>query len=128
MDGLYEVLSPWADADAIKLKGLKPRVADLNGKTVGFYVQDHKIASRPIAVTIERKLKKRFPTVKTSTLYYPHLGPVNDFPEEKAKLDRWVNEVDMVIAGGYGDNTPSTIIDCTGSEPEIVREGKGVLV
>jgi tRNA threonylcarbamoyl adenosine modification protein (Sua5/YciO/YrdC/YwlC family) len=33
--------------------------------------------------------------------------------------------VDMVIDGGYGDNVPSTIIDCTGDEYIITREGKG---
>jgi tRNA threonylcarbamoyl adenosine modification protein (Sua5/YciO/YrdC/YwlC family) len=33
--------------------------------------------------------------------------------------------VDMVIDGGYGDNVPSTIIDCTGDEYVITREGKG---
>ena len=31
----------------------------------------------------------------------------------------------IVIDGGYGDNVPSTIIDCTANELEIVREGKG---
>ncbi len=35
--------------------------------------------------------------------------------------------VDLVIDGGYGDNQPSTIIDCTGSEPLITRQGKGIL-
>jgi len=33
--------------------------------------------------------------------------------------------VDLVIDGGYGDTTPSTVIDCTGDEPAIVRQGKG---
>lgn len=35
--------------------------------------------------------------------------------------------VDAVIDGGYGGNTPSTIIDCTGPEPFIVRQGKGII-
>jgi tRNA A37 threonylcarbamoyladenosine synthetase subunit TsaC/SUA5/YrdC len=33
----------------------------------------------------------------------------------------------MVIDGGYGDNIPSTIIDLSGHEPIVVREGKGDL-
>jgi tRNA A37 threonylcarbamoyladenosine synthetase subunit TsaC/SUA5/YrdC len=33
--------------------------------------------------------------------------------------------VDMVIDGGYGDNEPSTVVDCTGGEIVVVREGKG---
>ena len=41
--------------------------------------------------------------------------------------ERYSHLVDLVIAGGYGDNTPSTIIDCSGPEFELVREGKGIL-
>jgi tRNA threonylcarbamoyl adenosine modification protein (Sua5/YciO/YrdC/YwlC family) len=36
-------------------------------------------------------------------------------------------EVDLVIDGGMGDTLPSTIVSCTGDEPEIVRQGKGTL-
>jgi len=35
------------------------------------------------------------------------------------------NKVDLVISGGYGESTPSTIIKCTDSFPEILRKGKG---
>ena len=33
--------------------------------------------------------------------------------------------VDMVIDGGYGGLEPSTIVDCTDEEFEIIRQGKG---
>jgi tRNA threonylcarbamoyl adenosine modification protein (Sua5/YciO/YrdC/YwlC family) len=36
-------------------------------------------------------------------------------------------QVDMVIDGGMGGLEPSTIVDCTGEEFEIVREGAGLL-
>ena len=36
--------------------------------------------------------------------------------------------VDLVIDGGYGGNIPSTIVDCTGDEPVITREGKGEFI
>ncbi|MEC4005807.1 L-threonylcarbamoyladenylate synthase [Flavobacterium sp. SUN052] len=42
-------------------------------------------------------------------------------------FEKWQNLVDLVIDGGYGDNIPSTIIDLTGHEPEVIREGKGSL-
>lgn len=35
---------------------------------------------------------------------------------------------DMVIDGGFGDNMPSTVVDCTSDTPEIVRQGKAVLL
>ncbi len=37
------------------------------------------------------------------------------------------NLVDFMIDNGKGGTEPSTIVDCTGSEPEIIREGKGEL-
>lgn len=33
--------------------------------------------------------------------------------------------VDLVIDGGNGGIVPSTIVDCTGDEPAVVREGAG---
>ncbi|MAP80721.1 MAG: threonylcarbamoyl-AMP synthase [Aequorivita sp.] len=42
-------------------------------------------------------------------------------------LEKWDRQVDLVIDGGYGGNVASTVIDLTGDEPVIVREGKGSL-
>ena len=42
-------------------------------------------------------------------------------------FEKWQNLVDVVIDGGYGDNIASTIIDLSGFEPVVVREGKGSL-
>ena len=42
-------------------------------------------------------------------------------------FEKWHNKVDLIIDGGYGDNIASTIIDLTGYEPEVIREGKGSL-
>lgn len=42
-------------------------------------------------------------------------------------FEKWQNKVDLIIDGGYGDNVASTIIDLSGYEPEILREGKGSL-
>ena len=41
--------------------------------------------------------------------------------------EKWEKLVDVVIDGGYGDNVPSTVIDLTGYEPVLIREGKGRL-
>jgi len=41
--------------------------------------------------------------------------------------DKYKNQVDMVIDGGYGGNIPSTVIDCTTDEPVVIRQGKGEL-
>ena len=36
--------------------------------------------------------------------------------------------VDLIIDGGVGGNEPSTIVDCTGTEPVVLREGKGAFI
>ena len=41
--------------------------------------------------------------------------------------EKWDKLVDIVIDGGYGDNAASTVIDLSGYEPEVIREGKGSL-
>lgn len=37
--------------------------------------------------------------------------------------EKYKNQVDIVIDGGFGSNIPSTIIDCTNDDFEIIREG-----
>jgi tRNA threonylcarbamoyl adenosine modification protein (Sua5/YciO/YrdC/YwlC family) len=37
--------------------------------------------------------------------------------------ERYENQVEMVIDGGYGNNKASAVIDCTGNSIEIIREG-----
>lgn len=41
--------------------------------------------------------------------------------------EKYQEVADIVIDGGYGELVPSTVVDCTGGDIEIVREGKGVL-
>ncbi|MDR0506533.1 MAG: threonylcarbamoyl-AMP synthase [Dysgonamonadaceae bacterium] len=42
--------------------------------------------------------------------------------------EEYGNLVDAVIDGGYGGLEPSTVVNCTGEEIEIVRQGKGELI
>ena len=43
-------------------------------------------------------------------------------------FEKWQNLVDLVIDGGYGDNEPSTVVDCSTDGYEILRQGKGELL
>lgn len=40
--------------------------------------------------------------------------------------EKFSEMVDLVVDGGYGDNIPSTIVDCTQEVPVVVRQGKGI--
>ena len=39
----------------------------------------------------------------------------------------WENNIDLMLEDGYGGNIPSTVVDLCGTEPQLVREGKGDL-
>lgn len=86
--------------------------------TVGIRVPDNSIA-----LEIVRQLGN--PIVSTSIHDEDDVIEYTTDPE--LIFEKWQNLVDMVIDGGYGDNIGSTIIDLSGEEPIVLREGKGSL-
>jgi tRNA threonylcarbamoyl adenosine modification protein (Sua5/YciO/YrdC/YwlC family) len=87
-------------------------------KTVGIRVPDN-----TIIIEIVKMLGN--PIVSTSIHDEDEVLEYSTDPE--LIFEKWQNLVDLVIDGGYGDNMPSTIIDLSGFEPEVIREGKGSL-
>lgn len=85
-------------------------------KTVGIRVPDNNIA-----IQIVEMLGN--PIVSSSIHDEDEVIEYSTDPE--LIFEKWQNLVDLVIDGGYGENVASTIIDLTGHEPVIVREGKG---
>lgn len=49
------------------------------------------------------------------------------FTDPELIEERMKHVADVVIDGGLGSLEPSTVVDCTGDEPVIVRQGKGEL-
>ena len=47
--------------------------------------------------------------------------------EPELIAERYDADVEMVIDGGEGGIEPSTVVDCTADEPEIIRQGRGEL-
>jgi tRNA threonylcarbamoyl adenosine modification protein (Sua5/YciO/YrdC/YwlC family) len=85
-------------------------------KTVGIRVPDN-----TIALDIVRMLGN--PIVSTSIHDDDEVLEYSTDPE--LIFEKWQHLVDLVIDGGYGDNVGSTIIDLSGHEPVVIREGKG---
>ena len=85
-------------------------------KTVGIRVPDNNIAIQIVEML-------RNPIVSTSIHDEDEVIEYSTDPE--LIFEKWQNQVDLVIDGGYGENIASTIIDLTGHEPIIIREGKG---
>lgn len=50
---------------------------------------------------------------------------VEDYTDPEIMHLNFMNEVDFVVDGGIGGTIPSTVIDFTGDEPVLVREGLG---
>jgi len=50
---------------------------------------------------------------------------VEEYTDPEIINEKFGNLVDMVIDGGIGGIVPSTIIDFTKDEPELIREGAG---
>ena len=86
--------------------------------TVGIRVPDNNIA-----IEIVKMLGN--PIVSTSIHDDDEVLEYSTDPE--LIFEKWQNTVDLVIDGGYGDNLASTIIDLSGFEPVVIREGKGSL-
>ena len=86
--------------------------------TVGIRVPDN-----AIALEIVRQLGN--PIVSTSIHDDDDVIEYTTDPE--LIFEKWQNLVDLVIDGGYGDNMGSTVIDLSGDEPIVIREGKGSL-
>ncbi len=50
---------------------------------------------------------------------------VEDSTDPEVMYENYMHEVDFVINGGIGGMVPSTVVDCTGDEPVLIREGLG---
>ncbi|HSW39460.1 MAG TPA: hypothetical protein VLL97_08215 [Acidobacteriota bacterium] len=93
----YEVLSPWADVDPIPVRGISPRLDTLKGKNIGLFA-NFKRAARPITDEVERRLKERYPTIRTS-LFHSTLPNVDETETvNREKFEAWAKEMDAVVA------------------------------
>lgn len=96
-DTLFEVLSPWAEADPVPMEGLTAsRLNDLNGKTIGMFC-NIKQASHRIMPVVERKIREKFPDAEFS-YYRGQAFSVSELePQNIDKFNTWIDEVDAVI-------------------------------
>lgn len=94
-----------------------PKILGVNKKTVGIRIPDHEIP-RAIVAQLGN------PLITSSVKDDDHIKEYTTDPEEI--YGDFMHLVDVVIDGGVGGNIPSTVVDCTGSELAIVRQGLGI--
>lgn len=91
-----------------------PKIMQSKKSTIGLRVPDNNIAQ-----------------AITATLGHPVLAASvpADQPEDLADPDlifeNFERLVDIVVDGGVGGIIPSTVVDLTGDEPTVIRQGKG---
>ena len=95
-----------------------PKLLNNKKKTVGIRVPDHSIPR-----TLVKELGQ--PILTTSIKDDDDVIEYSTDPE--LIYEKYKDLVDVVIDGGYGNNVASTIVDCTGEEIEVLREGLGAL-
>lgn len=98
--------------------GNVPKLLSSSKKTVGIRVPDNNIA---------RKIVQMLGNPILSTSIHDDDEIVEYTTDPELIYEKYQDSVDFVIDGGYGDNIPSTVIDCTSGDFEIIREGKGKL-
>jgi tRNA threonylcarbamoyl adenosine modification protein (Sua5/YciO/YrdC/YwlC family) len=86
-------------------------------KTIGVRIPGHPAAHALLAELNEPML--------SSTLTLPgDAMPLSDPQDIRARLER---RLDLIIDSGPCDTVPSTVIDLTGDQPQVLRYGKGSL-
>ena len=92
-----------------------PKILQSKKDTIGLRIPDN-----AIAMALVRELGH--PILSTSLP-----GEfVEDYTDPEIIHEKYQNLVDIVVDGGIGGTKPSTIIDCTSDEMEVLRQGAGV--
>jgi hypothetical protein len=97
----YEVLSPWANADAKPVRRINPRIENPENQIIGLF-KNTKRSAGPILDVIERKLKEKYPEIKTIRYEAHRPNEAQVETEHKAEFEQWLKGVDAVI-GAQGD-------------------------
>ncbi len=95
-----------------------PKLFQSRKKTVGIRVPDNNII---------REIVKELGNPIISTSVYDDDEIVEYTTDPELIHEKYEQLTDIVIDGGNGDNQASTVIDCTGDEISVLREGKGAV-
>lgn len=95
-----------------------PKILHTNKKTVGIRIPDHEIPRM-----IVKELGN--PIITTSI---KEKDDVVEYPTDPEEIfERFRHQVDIVVDGGFGGLDPSTIVDATDDDFEVIRQGLGDL-
>ena len=93
-----------------------PKILNAKKKTVGIRVPDN---------NIPRDLVKILGNPIITTSIHDEDEIVEYSTDPSLIYEEFEGLVDVIIDGGPGGNQPSTVIDCTGAAPVVIRQGMG---
>jgi tRNA threonylcarbamoyl adenosine modification protein (Sua5/YciO/YrdC/YwlC family) len=99
----------------LRASKLVPKMLQTKKDTVGIRVPNHKITQELVHQLGNPIMSVSLP-MGDEPEYYTDPLVIHEIFEDR---------VDMVVDGGIGGSVPSTVIDCTTGEPELIREGAG---
>lgn len=94
-----------------------PKTLKQNRKTIGIRVADNRI--------VQEIIKKLGNPLLSSSLIDESNDITEYYTDPQDIYNTYKNKVDLIIDGGFGNVMPSTILDCTKEEIEVIREGAG---
>ncbi|MBK8882150.1 MAG: threonylcarbamoyl-AMP synthase [Bacteroidales bacterium] len=95
-----------------------PKMFKNKKKTVGIRIPDSNII-----LELVRELGR---PIITTSIHDP--DEIIEYTTDPELIhEKYSDFVDVVIDGGFGNNEASTVVDCTGDEFEIIRQGLGIL-
>jgi tRNA threonylcarbamoyl adenosine modification protein (Sua5/YciO/YrdC/YwlC family) len=98
-------------------KEVPRRLSHPSRKTIGLRVPDHRITLDLLEALGE-------PLLASTLILPPDTEPLNDAEEIRERLEK---QIELVIDAGACPAEPSTVIDLSRGEPELVRAGRGSL-
>lgn len=96
-------------------KEVPRRLSHPSRKTIGLRVPEN-----PIALALLEELQQ--PLIGATLILPGDEQPLSDPDEVRERLER---QIELIIDGGACHLEPTTVIDMTGPEPELLRAGRG---
>ena len=102
----------------VKANNQIPRLFKNKKKTVGIRIPDNSI--------VHEIVKELGRPIITTSIHDP--DEIIEYTTDPELIEEKFRDfADIIINGGYGKNDPSTIVDCTGDEISVLRQGLGQL-
>ena len=119
--GIYKIMKkalPGPFTFILNANNNVPKIFQSRKKTIGIRIPDNNIC---------REIVNELGNPIMSTSVYDEDEILEYTTDPELIHEKYGSLVDIVVDGGFGNNEASTVIDCTGDEMEIVRQGMGII-